>query len=44
MPDKISNTVNYLLDILKIQQASCLGSRVQTSPTDLHAKMSDGNF
>ena len=29
MPDKTSDTIKYLPDILKIHWTSCLGSRVQ---------------
>ena len=44
MPDKTSGTIKDLSDILKIPQTPCLGSRVQTSPTFLAAKMYYGNF
>ena len=44
MPNKTSGTIKYLLDILRIHQTSRLGSRVQTSPTCLPAKMYYGNF
>ena len=31
MPDKTSDTIKYLPDILKIHQTSCLGSPIQIS-------------
>ena len=43
-PDKISNTIKYLTDILNIHWTSYLGSQVETSPTCLPAKMYNGNF
>ena len=43
-PDKISNTIKYLADILSIHWTSYFGSQVETSPTCLPAKMYDGNF
>ena len=44
MPDKMSGTIKYLPDILKIHWTSCLGSWVQTSPTCLPAKMNHGHI
>ena len=43
-PDKTSRTIKYLPDILRIHRTSCLGSRVQTSPTCLPAKIYYDNF
>ena len=44
MPGKTSGAIKYLSDILKIHRTSCLGLRVQTSPTCLPAKIYYGNF
>ena len=43
-PDKTSGTIKYLPEILRIHRTSCLGPRVQTSPTSLPAKMYDRNI
>ena len=43
-PDKMSGTIKYLSDILKIHRTSRLGLRVQTYPTCLPAKIYYGNF